>query len=488
MGENKVNNRLLLKTSFWYTLSNFLTHGISFITIPIFTRLMSKAEYGDFSVYSNWQQILAIICGVEVAATMNRARFDFQKKEEFDAYTTSSLFLSTVVTSSFLILYLLFPDFFGSWFLIKREYMMIMFAYLFTLPAVSVFLVRQRIGYKYKLSAAYTITVTVVSSLAALALVLVIQSDRILGRIIGQYTLPVIAGLVFYIAYLCKSRTIRKKYLQYALRMGLPLVFTYLASRILLTSDTIVLKHMCSAEEVSSLSVAHSAAQIIMLFVQALNIAWAPWLYDMLKIKEYKSIKKLYVLYLWGVTAFTLCILLVGPEVITVLGGEKYKDALYLLPPYILTGIFTAFTSPFGYLETYNKKPEISAVLTGIVAALNVGLDIVGVHFFGYQAVCYATVLCQILLIVLHYVFTKKYGIKEILQVGTLGSVLAAALALIPFSFLIYTNTAVRVGAIILFAIAVITAAAFNFKRIKSFLDKLLRSRRKDKDTTGGQT
>ena len=472
MEEKKIDNRLLLKTSFWYTLSNFLTHGIAFITIPIFTRLMSKAEYGDFSVYSNWQQILVIICGVEVQATMNRARFDFQKKEELDAYTTSSLFLSTLVTSSFLILYLLFPGFFDSWFLIKREYMTIMFAYLYTLPAVSMFLMRQRIVYRYKLSAAYSITVTVVSSLAALALVLTIQSDRILGRIIGQYTLPIVAGAVFYVAFLCRSRTIRKKYLTYALRMGLPLVFTYLASRILLTSDTIVLKHMCSAEEVSSLSVAHSAAQIIMLLVQALNIAWAPWFYDMLKIKEYPNIRKVYALYLWGVTAFTLCVLLAGPEVITVLGGEKYKDALYLLPPYVLCGIFTAFTSSFGNLETYNKKPEISAVLTGIVAALNV---------------CYATVICQVLLVVLHYIFTRKYGIKEILPVGTLASVLAVSLALIPFGLTIYTHTAVRLGAIILFAIAAITVAALNFKKIKYFLNKLLRSRSAGKDTTGGQ-
>lgn len=487
MSDKRVSTRLLLKTSFWYTLSNFLTHGMAFITMPIFTRLMSKVEYGDFSVYSNWQQILVIICGIEVNATLNRARFDFQKKEEFDAYITSSLFLTTIVSAVFLTLYLLFPSFFDRWFLIKREYMIVMFAYLFTFPAFSMFIVKQRIEYKYKLSAAISITITIVSSLAALALVLNLKFDRIFGRIIGQYSLSIIAGIVFYIIFLCNSRTIKKEYLKYALRIGLPLVFSYLASRILLTSDTIVLKHMCSAEEVSYLSVAHSASQIIMLFVQALNIAWAPWFYDMLKIKEYSSIKKVYAIYLWAVTGITLCILLVGPEVIAVLASEKYREALYLLPPYILSGVFTAFTSPFGYLETYYKKPEISAILTGIVAVLNVALDIIGVRLFGYRAVCYATVMCQVLLITMHYIVTKKLSIGKILPVSTLAGVLFSSIALIPISLLIYTNKTVRYGTIILLTVIVFTMVVINYNRIKLLINNSLRTKSKAKETNGGQ-
>ena len=34
------------KAALWFTICSFLQKGISFITVPIFTRLMSTEEYG----------------------------------------------------------------------------------------------------------------------------------------------------------------------------------------------------------------------------------------------------------------------------------------------------------------------------------------------------------------------------------------------------------------------------------------------------------
>ena len=100
----------LLKSGFWYTLSEFLTRAIGFITIPIYTRILTNAEVGDFSVYASWQVILVIVCGIEVYNTINRARFDYPLKKDFDAYITSCLLLSTIITTVVLFLYILFQD------------------------------------------------------------------------------------------------------------------------------------------------------------------------------------------------------------------------------------------------------------------------------------------------------------------------------------------------------------------------------------------
>ncbi len=101
-------------------------------------------------------------------------------------------------------------------------------------------------------------------------------------------------------------------------------------------------------------------------------------------------------MYLWGTVGITFAILLIGPEVIQVLGGTAYKESIYTLPGYVLSGVFTVLTSQIVNLEVYHKKPEYAAVLTGIAAVLNVILDIVGVELWGYKAVCYATVFCQL--------------------------------------------------------------------------------------------
>ena len=50
-----------VKASFWFTVSSFLQKGISFLATPIYTRILTEAEYGGFSVYQAWQQIISIV-------------------------------------------------------------------------------------------------------------------------------------------------------------------------------------------------------------------------------------------------------------------------------------------------------------------------------------------------------------------------------------------------------------------------------------------
>lgn len=43
-----------LKSGIWYTISNFLSKGIIFLTTPIFTRIMTVSAYGEYSSFITW--------------------------------------------------------------------------------------------------------------------------------------------------------------------------------------------------------------------------------------------------------------------------------------------------------------------------------------------------------------------------------------------------------------------------------------------------
>ena len=45
------------RATIWITLCSFLQRAISFITVPVFTRLLNTAEYGELSVYTSWQAV-----------------------------------------------------------------------------------------------------------------------------------------------------------------------------------------------------------------------------------------------------------------------------------------------------------------------------------------------------------------------------------------------------------------------------------------------
>ena len=418
---------------------------------------MTKEQYGDFTVYASWQSILLTICGLELEGTINRARFDYPEKKEFQIYISSALVLTSLVTGAIFALYMFFPRVFDRFFLIDRKYMYIMFAYLFANPAVRVFQTTQRVEYKYKVSSAISISVALLSPLLGVAGVLLMKSDPLYGRIIGQFFLYIVYGVIFYSYFLFSSRKISVSNWRYALRIGLPLVFSYLCNSIMLSSDTIVAKHLCAVEQVSYLSVAHSTSHIITILVSTLNLAWAPWFYDSLKINDYKGIEKVFKIYLWGMVVMTFALLLIGPEVIQVLGGAAYKESVYTLPGYALSGVFTVLTSQIVNLEIYHKKPEYAAVFTGIAAVLNIILDVVGVKLWGYRAVCYATVICQLLLIILHYIVAQKMDIQNTLTVKTLVSSLGFSLLLIPISLILYQSNSVRYIFVAVIAVVGIT-------------------------------
>lgn len=472
LNEEKISKLLLVKSGFWYTVSNFLTRAMVFITMPFFTRLMSKEEYGDFGVFATWQSLLLTACGIEVYATLNRARFDFHKGKELDGYVTSALVLSSAVTALVFALYMAFPDLFDRFFLLDRRYMLLMFAYLFTCPALNMFQAEQRIAYKYRLNAAISFFLILASSVAAVLLALYMEEDRLLGRIIGQYGLTIVAGICFYVYYILRSHSVTVKAWKYALRIGVPMIFSYIGSQILLASDSLVVKQMCSGEQVSYLSVTHTTSHIILILVQTLNTAWAPWFFDMMKNRSSGEIKKTYRIYLWGVIACTFTVLLIGPEIILVLGGTKYNASAYILPPIILCGIFTTLTAQFGNLETYYKKPEYAAVLTGVVAVLNILLNVLGVKLWGYQAVCYTTVFCQIILIGFHYIVTQRMGIRQILSLKTVVLSILTSCAMIPFALLLYQSNAIRYGFVLVICLAGTAIAVIKRKEIIQLLHK----------------
>lgn len=473
MESKKVSEKLLLKSAFWYTSSNFLTKAIAFITIPVFTRILSKAQYGDFTVFASWQVLLTIICGIEAYGTINKARFDYAKKEDLDSYIFSSITLGMLFTALIFTAYVVLPKTFYNIFLLDSKYILVMFAYLFTYPVFSMFQAKQRIEYKYKLSSIISFSVGVFSSILSIVLTLAMKNDQLLGRIFGQYILYIVVGVLFFIYFMKCSHRITFSSWKYALSLGIPLVFSALGGQIFIISNNLLVKHMCSAEEVSYVAITVSCSNIILLLLQAINSAWAPWLYDMLKMGKEKSIKRAFQIYLWIVIMITCGVILIGPEIITVLGGDSYKEAMYILPASVLCGVFSALTSQFVNLEIYYGIQKYTTFFTLIVAIFNIVVGAVGVKILGYQAVCYATVLSQLILVVMHYCLLRKREIHRLFEIKNLIVSLLISLSLIPIAQLLYHISIIRVICCIVIFIIIVVVMILKKNDLWSLVKKI---------------
>ena len=73
-----MNEGKAVKSGIWFTASNFLVKGIGFITMPFFSRLLTKAEFGDFNNFTTWLNILLIVTSFNLESSLIRVRFDFE--------------------------------------------------------------------------------------------------------------------------------------------------------------------------------------------------------------------------------------------------------------------------------------------------------------------------------------------------------------------------------------------------------------------------
>ena len=147
---NKYKNfSLPVKAAFWYTLCNFFNKGLSLLSTPIFTRLMSVEDYGTFVIFQSWFSIIIIFTSLNMFMSGYTKGLILYEKDR-KKFSSSLLGLTTTLTIGLLIAYVINMDFFTNLFELSPYLMIFMFLELLFMPALEFWMAEQRFDYKYK--------------------------------------------------------------------------------------------------------------------------------------------------------------------------------------------------------------------------------------------------------------------------------------------------------------------------------------------------
>ncbi len=456
-----------IKAGVWYTICNFLVKGLAFLTMPIFTRLMSSNDIGMFSNITSWFSILAIIATFEIYSSISIARFDY--KEDLDSYVSSTLFLGTMITLGFYIIVLVFHNFFQNLFLVDYLTLNLMFIYLLVYPSVQMYQMRHRINYEYKPTIVTSMLNAILST--GLSIILVIfMKNELQGRIIGYFVPLIIIAFVIYVLLMVKGKSISPKYWKYALMISFPLIWHLLAGYILSSSDRIMITRLISPDANALYSVSYTISMVVSILWMSMNNAWSPWAYEKMDAKDYKSLKdysKPYTIF-FLIIVFTY--MLVTPELLLIMGGKYYLQAKYVMPPVMVGYIFQFVYSLYVNIEFYHKKQTNIAIGTIIAAAINIILNLLFIPKLGYIAAAYTTLVGYMSLFIIHFLFVKKLGCIEWYDKNFFFKVLTISLIFIPIINLLYKYNIIRY---ILFIVISIFALFFLVKKRKEIINAI---------------
>ena len=472
-GDNKqVKGSVALKSGIWYSVCTVVQRGISFITLPVFTRVMSKSDLGYFNRYATWISLFVMITTFDLPLSIIRSKHQFKGDE--NSYTFSILTLTAVTNAVLLIACFCVKDWlFTDLMQMPQSFILPMFLYLFLSPAIDVFATKQRAFYKYKAYVVTTIISTMLSTLIALLLVTT-QSNKLAGRFLGQYLTIAAVGLVFYILIAVQGKSIKLQYWKDGFLLCFPLLLHLVSLYILSSSDKIMITKFVGEEYTALYSVAYSTVHIATLLMSSMNRSWAPWMLDMLQYKELRKIEKASKPYLLCYFALVFACMLLAPEIILILGGKSYMDAIYLMPPLFTGTLFTFVYQMYLQTEFFERKTKYVGLATIGAALINIILNMWLIPQYGYIAAGYTTLIGYIFMFAFHYIYVSRLGYGRIFDRKFIFSILISGIVIMCLTFVLYKFSIARYAVFILITVII---GIFAYRNRALLLSKLKKSK-----------
>lgn len=468
-GSSKINGQDTIKASFWYLVSNFVLKGLGFITVPIFARMLTKAEFGYYNNFTAWLSILTMVATLSLSTSLIRARFEYEK--DMDSYVTSNLVLGTLSVIIFYALFWWNKEWVENIFALDFKYVHIMFLGILFLPAYNMFQQLQRFEYKYKMVVGITLGVSFGSVFLSLGLMSKME-DSLDARVLGAQIPFFVVSVLLYGYFLIKSRTVKLKYWKYSLVICLPYLVHLLAGTVLSSVDRVMITNMCGAESTALYGMAYNIAMVVSVLWDSLNSAYAPWLAERLHQKNYEGIRKYSYGYILFFVACLIGVMLIAPEVLYILGGQSYVEAKYVIPPVMLGYMFMFLYSMYTNIEQFEKKTGGMAVATVMVALLNLGLNFIFIPKFGYLAAAYTTFFGYVFLLCIHYFLVRKMGFHTVYDTKFIILTCFIVTVIAAFVLLTYQYNVVRYAILTMYIIIMGIVGYKNRKMIIGFIKK----------------
>ena len=392
--KNKYNSiPIAAKAAFWFMVCNVIQRGIAVITTPIFTRMLTTEQYGEYTLFQSWLSIFTLICTLRLnysVFTKGLSKYPDERNE----FTLSIQTTMTMFTAGVFLVYLLFHDQINSLTDMSTLITVAMFVEIFFASSITIWSLRERYEFNYKIIIIPTIALALASPIFGIIAVYFAQEKGI-ARIVSSVIAQVVFGIVFYIVNIRRGhyKLFNKKHAKFAVTFNLPLIPHYLSTYVLDQADRIMIEKMCGLSEAAIYGVAYNAGTLMKIITDAINNSLVPWIYQKLEAKEYEKIEKYVFSVLLMICLVSVAFIALAPEIVLVLAGSKYAQAVYVIPPVASSMFFIFFFSLVSNIEFFYDSNKFTMYISMIGAGLNIALNYIFIKLYGFVAAGYTTVL-----------------------------------------------------------------------------------------------
>lgn len=392
----------LIISSLLYTMGSFFIKGINFFTLPIFTRLLDTTDYGMFTIYTTWNGLISIFIGLGINGTIGSAKANLDESE-YNEYLSTNMFMATLLFIFVLFISVVFNKEISNIIGLSDLLCVLLIIHSFFSFVVNFMSSVYTFDKQPKKYLALSLIITLLNVGISIVLIMMLESNKYLGRIYGSALVTIVIGIMLYLNILFKGKKlISKKYWRYCLPMAIPIIFHNISHLVLNQADRIMLQYWTDESTIGIYSFTYNIGIILNIINMSINSAWVAWYFDLLKRKSYYEIKSKSKWYIGIFTILTILFLLASPEVIKITSPIEYWSGIQLLP-IIIVGYYFVFLYTFGVnYEFYKKKTMFIAIGTVLAAFINILLNAILIPIIGVRGATISTLIAYIMLFVMH--------------------------------------------------------------------------------------
>ena len=388
----------LLRDASLYSLSSVLARGFSFITVPVFTRILSPADYGALDLLSYVTLLAPLVIGAAVDQAVGRYYLDSALDPEVRRRVASTgLFYNVIAFAVVGVALLPTADFLASHWLdgqVGPGTLQIVLGFMWIQSIFYITTNQLRYLFRAKAFALVTVGNTIVSTFTGFAL-LVWFDLGVAGVFLGQgFGQLVFAAIAIWLARDCYRFVLDRVLLRRMLAFSLPLVPGTLAFYAMQYVDRYILNEMRGLADVGIYGMGARIASLVNLFLMGFQGAWMPEVMRSFREPDAPGkFRRVFEVYVFLTMTILVGLSLFGRELLLLLTTPEFAAGFVVVPLLVLGAVMAFIASYFAYGMQIAERSRLRMylILGALVAC--VGLNLVLIPALGVLGAALANAL-----------------------------------------------------------------------------------------------
>ncbi len=453
----------LLKDTLIFALGSFGTKLILFLMVPLYTNVMSDAEYGIADLVFTIAQLMAPFISVVIFDAVIRFGLSEREKKE-DVLLVGVVVLGLAAVAGLI----LTPA--AGLYRPLAEWKWYLYVYVVSNIADSIGYCYLKVKGKNKLYALLSVVQTLLmASLNVYFLVFRSLGIRgyLLAYIISEIVIDVCLFFAADIAADLKTAHFDRELFKKMVLFSSPLILNNVSWWVIHSSDKVMLEAMISAAALGIFTAAAKIPALINVMVSIFQQAWgisAVREYETTNDGEYYSTVLRYLfLFISGA-----CIVFVAVMKVFMAHyvGKDFYDAWHYVPLMLVSAVFAGVAGYFGSMYSALKKSVNNMVSTAIAAVVNIIVNWIFIRIVGIWGAVIGTVVAYITIAFVRLFDVKRFVAIDVRWKSFLPTmlILLAQAVLVSLDRYIYLSSALAAAAYL----------AINYTDIRALLKRLL--------------